>query len=162
MSTSTAGTASSPPRTAPTHIELEFPTLDITLRAQMTTDSSPTLRAAFVEALPFETIFSHTMSSGYGLYAPTRIVGTFESEWTLLSELPVGAIALCTDSYKTLGMYYGEITEPLPETLPLAYVVPADVPALKRVGREIWLSNYVSHEPVTVCVRAAAPEEDGR
>jgi hypothetical protein len=147
---------------SPEYIELEFPTLGHTLLAKMTTDSSPSLRAAFLDALPFETIYSHTMSSGYGLYAPTRIVGNFESEWTLLSELPVGAVALCTDSYKTLGLYYGPITEPLPETLPLAYVVPEDIERLKIVGREIWYSNYVTHEPVRVCVRVADGREEIR
>ncbi|MBS1677226.1 MAG: hypothetical protein JST08_07560 [Actinobacteria bacterium] len=154
-------TASDPP--APTDIELAFPTLGRTLRAKLTTDSSPDLRAAFLDALPFESIFSHTMSSGYGLYAPTRIVGNFDSEFTLLSELPVGAVALCTDSYKTLGLYYGEITEPLPETLPLAYVWPEDIEDLRFVGEEIWRSNYMTHEPVIVQVRTAgADREAGR
>lgn len=144
------------------HVELDFPTLGRTLRAKLTTDSSPQLRAAFLAALPFESIFSHTMASGYGLYAPTRIVGNFDSEFTLLSELPVGALALCTDSYKTLGLYYGEITEPLPETLPLAYVVPEDIDDLKRVGEEVWRSNYMTHEPVIVQVRAGADTEEDR
>lgn len=142
----------------PSDIELAFPTLGRTLRAKLTDDSSPDLRAAFLAALPFESIFSHTMSSGYGLYAPTRIVGNFDSEFTLLSELPVGAVALCTDSYKTLGLYYGEITEPLPETLPLAYVWPEDIDDLRQVGEEVWRSNYMTHEPVIVQVRVAGTE----
>lgn len=141
------------------YVELDFPTLGTMLRAKLTDSSSPELRAAFLDALPFQTIYSHTMASGYGLYAPTPIVGNFETDWTLLTELPVGALCLITDSYKTLGLYYGEITEPLPETLPLAYVVPEDIEKLKHVGREIWLSNFWTHVPVRVEVRMATSLE---
>ena len=46
------------------------------------------------------------------------------------------------------------ITEPLPGFPPVAQIVEDDMDACRSVGREVWISNYMTKEPVTVTVTA--------
>ncbi len=142
----------------PPLVELEFPKLDKTLRAKLLWDMNPQLCELFVESLPFTTIYSHTTASGEGMYAPTRVVGTVPAKHALLTELPHGTITLSTDNYKTLGLFYGRITEPLPGFPPVAQVIDDDLEDMRTVGREVWLSNTVTHDPLDVTVRIADQE----
>lgn len=139
----------------PTHINLDFASLGTVLKARLRWDLNPELCEKFLETLPFTTIYSHTTASGQGMYAPTRVVGTVPAKHMLLTEMPHGTLTLSTDNYKTLGFFYGRITEPLPGFPPIAEVVDDDKPLMERVGREVWLSNTVTHEPIAVTVTAA-------
>lgn len=139
----------------PAHISLDFPALNTVLKARLLWDVNPELCEKFLETLPFTTIYSHTTASGQGMYAPTRVVGSVPAKHMLLTEMPHGTITLSTDNYKTLGFFYGPITEPLPGFPPIAEVIDEDKPKMAGVGREVWLSNTVTHEPVAVTVTAA-------
>jgi hypothetical protein len=139
----------------PETITLDFPKLDARIRARVLWEMNPELCDLFVSSLPFTTIYSHTTASGEGMYAPTRIVGTVPARHMLLTDMPHGTITLSTDNYKTLGLFYGRITEPLPGFPPVAQVLDDDMPTLRKIGREVWLSNYVTHDPIDVTVDAA-------
>ena len=139
----------------PKQVALSFPKLEAELRANVLWDYNPELCELFAESLPFTTIYSHTTASGEGMYAPTRIVGRVRgAKHMLLTEMPHGTITLSTDNYKTLGLFYGPITEPLPGFPPVAQIIDEDIETMRRVGREVWLSNYVTHDPIDVTVRA--------
>lgn len=137
----------------PESIQISFPDLDINLSAKLLWDLNPELCQLLVDHLPIETIFSHTMSSGQGLYAPIRIVGNVSAKYDLLSEAPLGSVMLSTEVYKTLVMFYGEITEPLPGPR-VAQVIDQSIADLKRAGREVWISNYMTHVPVRVIFKS--------
>lgn len=141
----------------PSTIRLDFPAISQVLRATLLWDVNPVLVGRFVDTLPFQTVYSHTTASGQGAYAPTKVVGTIPARHQLLTEMKPGTLTLSTDNYKTLGLFYGRITEPLPGFPPVAVVVDEDLAAMAVVGREIWLSNTVTHEPLVVTVSA---EED--
>ncbi|MBS1890717.1 MAG: hypothetical protein JST59_05455 [Actinobacteria bacterium] len=143
----------------PTTLELDFPKIGKTLHAKLLWDMNPQLCELFVESLPFTTIYSHTTASGEGMYAPTRVVGTVPAKHMLLTEMPHGTLTLSTDNYKTLGLFYGRITEPLPGFPPVAQVVDEDLDDMRVVGREVWLSNTVSHDPIDVTVRVVDEKE---
>jgi hypothetical protein len=143
----------------PPQIELEFPGLGITLRANVLWDLNRELCELFIGGLPFTTIYSHTTASGEGMYAPTRFVGNVPAKHVLLTEMAPGTITLSTDNYKTLGLFYGRITEPLPGFPPVAQVIDDDLEAMCKVGREVWISNTYTHEPVKVTVRVPVPQE---
>lgn len=136
----------------PSTIVLDFPSISQRLRATLLWDYNPTLVERFVETLPFQTIYSHTTASGQGMYAPTKVVGKIPAQHQLLTEMVPGTITLSTDNYKTLGLFYGLITEPLPGFPPVAIVIDDDLDAMRVVGREVWLSNTVSHDPIIVTV----------
>jgi hypothetical protein len=138
----------------PELIALSFPKLEAELRAKVLWNLNPELCKLLAQSLPFTTIYSHATASGEGMYAPTRIVGTVRAKHMLLTEMPHGTLTLSTDNYKTLGLFYGPITEPLPGFPPVAQVIDEDLKTMRRVGREVWLSNYVTHDLIDVTVRA--------
>lgn len=138
----------------PETIVLDFPAISQRLHARLLWELNPVLVTRFVETLPFSTVYSHTTASGEGMYAPTKVVGKIPARHQLLTEMQPGTITLSTDNYKTLGLFYGRITEPLPGFPPVAVVVPEDLDAMRVVGREVWLSNTVTHEPLIVTVTA--------
>lgn len=140
--------------TQPTSVVLDFSTIRLRLHARLLWELNPVLVEKFVETLPFQTIYSHTTASGQGMYAPTKVVGKIPARHQLLTEMQPGTITLSTDNYKTLGLFYGRITEPLPGFPPVAVVVEEDLETMQIVGREVWLSNTVTHEPIIVTVTA--------
>lgn len=136
----------------PTHIRLDFRHLGLVLRAKLLWEVNPDLCRTFAATLPFTTVYSHTTGSGQGMYAPTRVVGRVPARHELLTRLPHGTLTLSTDNYKTLGFFYGTITEPLPGFPPVAEVVEEDKPLMAQVGREVWLANTITHDPAPATV----------
>lgn len=139
----------------PEYLHITFPTLDIILKAKILWNDNPKLCELLCSNLPIETIYLHTMASGQGMYAPIRIVGRISAKHVLLTEMRHGTVTLSTGDYKTLGLFYGEITEPLPGFPPVAEVVEEKMADLMRVGREVWVANYMTHEPMRVRFEAA-------
>jgi hypothetical protein len=137
-----------------TSVTFEFPTLSATLRASLLWDFNPMMCELLLENLPTRTMYSHTMSSGAGMYAPMRVVGSVQARRRLLSEIPIGTVTLNIENYKTMSLFYGRVTEPLPTT-PVAQVVDADLDTLRAVGRGVWYANYCTHSPVLAVVSAA-------
>lgn len=129
----------------PEIVKFEFPTLHAVLRARLLWDENPELCELVVKHLPMQTVFSHALASGQCIYAPHRIVGAVNGKNTLLTELPKGTIDLATDNYKTFGIFYGEMTEPLPNRAVLR-VIEEDWEAMDRVGDAIFVANYLTHE----------------
>ncbi|MGC4153600.1 MAG: hypothetical protein QM628_11010 [Propionicimonas sp.] len=129
----------------PDLVYFEFPSLNATLRARLLWDENPELCSLLVAELPFQTVYSHAFASGQCIYAPHRIVGAVKAKNQVLTELPKGTIDLATDNYKTLGIFYGKMTEPLPNRAVLR-VIDEDLDEMDRVGREIFIANYVTHE----------------
>jgi hypothetical protein len=134
-------------------ITLNFPTLDAEVRFDLLWSVNPDLCALFVRNLPLYTMYSHTLASGEGMYAPLPIVASVPGACELLSEMQPGTVTLSTTNYKSLGIFYGRVTEPLPATH-IARVVAGDLPTLQRVGREVWYATYVGTRPVPVNVTA--------
>lgn len=125
------------------------------VRAKLLWDDEPELCGVLASSLPFKTIFSHAMATGQEIYAPTRIVGSTRlNKQYLLTELPEGSVTLSTDDYKTMDIYYGSVTEPLPAGGRVAQVVSEDLPFMKEVGNKVWYSNYSTHKPIIVNVRS--------
>jgi hypothetical protein len=133
-------------------IEIEFPDLDAKLQARMQWDTNEEMCQAFVSQLPLETLMLHAMSSGEEMYAPTTVVGCFAADQRPLTRYERGSVTLMTDNYKTMDIYYGEISEPLPGPEPVAVVRTEDLDVLTTVGREVWYANYLTHEGVRVRV----------
>ncbi len=131
----------------PEMLHVRFPQLGITLRAKLLWDMNPESCELFIKNLPFETIYSHTMASGLGMYAPHRIVAKLKAKYQLLTEVQDGTLTLSTGDYKTVGFFYGPMTEPLP-LAPIAHIIPEDHDAMRRACREVWISNYMTHEPI--------------
>jgi hypothetical protein len=136
-------------------ITLEFPTLDAKIQFRLLWDVNPGLCDLLSHNLPFMTMYSHTLASGEGMYAPLRIVASVPGVCELLSEMAPGTVTLSTTNYKSLGVWYGQVSEPLPAT-PVAQVIPEDLTALRRVGREVWFATYLDTEPVPTHVKAVA------
>lgn len=129
-------------------VQIRFPAFGVTMRARICWDENMEACELFLKNLPIETIYSHMTASGQALMAPIRIVeNVSQSKYTLLTELPRGSLCMDTSVYKSLDLYYGDVTEPLPAAR-IAQVVEEDLADLARVGREVWISNYMTHKPV--------------
>ena len=87
------------------HIDLNFTGLGITLRARLLWDDNPALCELLCDNLPIETIYSHTMASGQGMYAPTRIVGhAAGAKHVLLTKVPLMRAAMPPGAWSTPSM----------------------------------------------------------
>lgn len=139
----------------PKSIVLSVPSLDARIEADLDWSVNPSLCEALCSSLPFSTIFSHVMASGECIYSPARVVGVFDTKQVLLTEIPVGSILLGTSNYKEFSVMYGEMTEPLPVPVPIAYVRSEHLGELKRVGREVWQSTYMSKKLIQLDVSVA-------
>ncbi len=131
-------------------VAIEFPDIGTRLEARMQWETNSVLCEAFVSQLPLETLMLHAMSSGEEMYAPTTVVGVFSAAQRPLTRYERGSVTLMTDNYKTMDIYYGEISEPLPGPEPIAIVRAEDLEALSAAGRQVWYANYLTHEPVRV------------
>lgn len=144
----------------PGQLLLTFPTLDIAVRCDLLWDTNPDLCELMARSVPFDTHYAHTLASGEGMYAPTRMVGTVPGTCELLSEMAPGTLTLSTTNYKSLGAWYGVVTEALPAT-PVACAIAEDLPLLKRAGREVWFATISGHTPVPVHVSLADSPSEG-
>jgi hypothetical protein len=136
-------------------ISLDFPTLEAEVEFELLWGVNHDLCALLVRNLPLYTMYSHTLASGEGMYAPLPIVASVPGACELLSEMQPGTVTLSTTNYKSLGIFYGRVTEPLPATH-IARVVAGDLPTLQRVGREVWYATYVGTRPVPVNVTGSS------
>jgi hypothetical protein len=134
------------------YIEIIYPDLSITLTARLLEERNKDLCDLLWLNLPIESIQSHLMSSGQAMYLPHRIIALVKTNTDLLSTVPVGTIGMSTIDYKNLTIYYGKVTESLPVS-PVGRIQEEDVENLKRVGSEVWRSNYYTHYPIKVIVR---------
>jgi hypothetical protein len=69
-------------------IALDFPELELTLTADLHWDRNPELCELLVRSLPFRSAYSHTMSSGAGMYAPTQIVKDHANSSGVITRIP--------------------------------------------------------------------------
>ena len=147
-------------------VVLEVPALEATVRARVLWEGNEELAQLFVSCLPCDTCLSHALASGELMYAPMRLVGLYEpgrsegqesgKAHTALTKVGAGGITLEMDNYKAISIYYGKVTEPLPETPPVAEVVAEDLPTLRRIGREVWLANFLTHQVMRARVRPSS------
>lgn len=128
---------------------IRYPDLGATVRARLWDDLNKELCDLMWSHLPIESIQSHMMASGEGMYCPHRIVAMVPTQTILLTELPVGAVNMNTIDYKSISIKYGVLTEPLPAS-PVARVVQEDLELLKRIGREVYIANALTHKPIKV------------
>lgn len=134
--------------------EMEWPSLQAKVDAELFMNRNPDLCKVFWESMPFETIQLHALVSGEDMYAyaPVNEV-EFHKKAKLpvaISEAPVGSI-----TYSALGLvavYYGSITEPLKSQL-IGQVKQEHMNILKFVGRAAWESIYNTKEIIKVIFR---------
>lgn len=133
-------------------VEVHYPELKITLTAWLWVEMNPELCELFWNNLPIESVQSHTMSTGQGMYMPHRVVKLVKTNTILITELPVGTLTFSTVDYKSITCFYGKVSEPLPVS-PVARIREEDLEDLRRVGEAAWNANYFTHLPLRVIVR---------
>lgn len=137
--------------------EIEWPSLNARVDAELFMDKNPDLCKVFWDSMPFETIQLHAMVSGEDMYAycPVNEV-EFHHKGRLpvvISEAPVGSI-----TYSVLGLvavYYGHITEDLTTQL-IGKVNEEHLDTLESVGRAVWDSIYNTKKIIKVEFRQKA------
>lgn len=133
-------------------MEVEYPDFAATFTVRLLTEKNPELCNLLWNNLPIETIESHAMASGELMFASHTIVAVVKPHVELMTEVPVGTLHMSTCGYLTLSFIYGEITEPEPSN-PVGQVREDQLEELKRVGREVFYSNFFTHEPIRVIFR---------
>lgn len=134
-------------------IEMEWPSLNAKVEAELFMHKNPELCKVFWDSLPFETIQLHAMVSGEDMYAycPVNAVEFYNKGKApvVIAKAPIGSI-----TYSSLGLlavYYGSITEDLKTQL-IAQVKKEDLDILKSVGRAVWDSIYNTKKLIKVIV----------
>ena len=134
--------------------EMEWPSLEGKVKAELFMDKNPDLCKIFWDSMPFETIQLHALVSGEDLYAYCPVnEAEFHQRGKLpvvLSEAPTGSV-----TYSMLGLvavYYGVITEDLKTQL-IGRVLRDDLETLKSVGRAVWDSIYNTKKIIKVIFR---------
>lgn len=141
-------------------IEIELQPINIVLRAKLLTDLNEDLCNLLLKYLPYRSVQCHSFVAGYQLYHYTPIVEsvsvTPQTEERLIDQ-PIGRVSL--SALQLMPIKYGDVTEPLTAN-PIAQVIDADIPNLKKAGKLVWNSLYKTKELVYVTVRI--PETSSR
>ncbi|KAF2093315.1 cucumopine synthase [Rhizodiscina lignyota] len=149
--------------TASHRINVKWPQLGITVRAEMDVNTNPRLVNLLFENLPYRSLQNHALVSGDHLYhlVPTEKLIYTQADFKVPDRTtePNGTVFL--SGLQHLAIKYGPLTEYLPAA-PCGYVIPEDMPALCEAGQGIWKACNETKQVIEVIVwDASQPEPTG-
>jgi hypothetical protein len=128
-------------------MELEWPDLQMKVRAKLFIQEAPKICEAVWEALPFESICVHALISGQMFYNPTRIyLPDVRENLTSLDEFKSGFISFSPSLSSNIVIAYGLITEPMDQCV-FASIIDNDLGTLIKVGIKLWDSMVQAPDP---------------
>lgn len=111
------------------YIQLEWPDLDVKVRAKLMRDKAPHFCEELEKLLPFESIHGHTVISGHNMSIPMKLLW-LEREYDAPRQ--PGRLFIYTNGQRIV-IPYDSTTEP-GDVNCFADVLPEDLPELKRAG----------------------------
>lgn len=136
------------------YIQLEWPRLDIRVRAKLMWDKAPHFCAALEKLLPFESIHGHTVISGHNMSIPMKLMW-LEREYD--APRKAGRLFIYTNGQRIV-IPYASTTEP-GDVNCFADVVEEDLPKLMAAGLDCKHRFMTGDcEPQTVIVSAYGQE----
>lgn len=121
---------------APRMMTMAWPSLDAQIKVRLLDDKAPTLCNLIWDALPWESIQSHALITGYMIFATSPIATLVRENVHLFSELGPGACFYGAGS-QNIVVAYGPLTEP-EGTVVWGQVPEEDWTTLCRVGQRAW------------------------
>lgn len=112
-----------------THIQIEWKSLGIKIRAKLMLDKAPRFCAELEKLLPFESIHGHTVISGLNMSIPMKLLW-LEREYD--AERQAGRLFIYTNGQRIV-IPYGKTTEPGLVNC-FADVLQEDLPLLEQAG----------------------------
>ncbi len=93
--------------------EIEWPDFDVTVTVDLRDDENPGLCEEFWQALPFDTVFMHTMSPGelFKVPIPLTLSSAPAEKLVLLPDEPPGSVTSSANGVH-LWVKYGTVVEP--------------------------------------------------
>lgn len=136
------------------HIQLEWKSLGINVKAKLLWDKAPHFCAELEKLLPFESIYGHTVISGHNMSIPMKLLW-LEREYD--AERKPGRLFIYTNGQRIV-IPYDTTTEPGLVNC-FAEVSEEDLPRLKEAGLECKFRFMTGDcEPRTIVVTAAEEE----
>jgi len=136
------------------HIQLEWKSLGIKVKAKLLWDKAPHFCAELEKLLPFESIYGHTVISGHNMSIPMKLLW-LEREYD--AERKPGRLFIYTNGQRIV-IPYDTTTEPGLVNC-FAEVCEEDLPGLKEAGLECKFRFMTGDcEPRTIVVTAAEEE----
>lgn len=119
------------------YVNINFPSLNTELRAELLMDFNPFLCEDFKKTLPSKSIQSHAVCAGDQLYCPYRLsVDWNQCNFEDMSKQPNGRVNMELD-FQYLSINYGKMFESVPAAA-LAQIVDEDIPKLADIGKAAW------------------------
>ncbi len=130
--------------------EIEWPDFNVTVTAELRDDENPGLCEELWQALPFDTVFMHTMSPGelFKVSIPLTLSSAPAEKLVLLPDQPPGSVTSSANGVH-LFVKYGTVVEPL--RLPrIAWIQEEDVKKLRSLAIEKLRDAYFFTKEVNV------------
>ncbi|MFF5176301.1 hypothetical protein ACFY3U_27275 [Micromonospora sp. NPDC000089] len=134
-------------------IEIEWLPLDIRITVDLDDAKNRRLNDLLWSKLPYRSLQNHALVSGNHLYHllpfPEFVYTAAETRVPDRTKEPDGTVFL--SRLQHLAIKYGPLSEYLPAA-PVGTVRPADMDALREVGRGCWEAAYHTKQPIEVRV----------
>ena len=134
-------------------IEVEWPDFAVTVTVELLENENPRLCDELWQALPFETVFAGTMSSGELLKFPIPITlpTAAEEKLVLFPDQPPGTVVMLND-LAILFINYGPIAEPF-RVPRIGIIRGEDLEKLRSVAMKIRDAYYFTKQVNIATVR---------
>lgn len=133
-------------------IRISWEKLNLSVCAYLATNENRDLCAAFIEALPFETLHVHATISSASTDAWTPMVITAPAPTKERQcDDPIGRLRLSQATGMKLVIQYGKVTEDI-EMPVLGEILPECRNIILSVGEALWNSTYHTKEEIKVKV----------
>ncbi len=148
-------------------IEIEWPEIQVSVRASLLEEEEPELCKILWENLenPMKLFCRHPVSTGeefsggsrpprHPVQSGTQAQPLGRKQW-LFTRIPPGSIVYAIfGGYGGLGLIYGPCTEPLPARgSVVGKVVEEDLGDMLKAGKAVWNAQYRTHKPIFMVAR---------
>lgn len=148
-------------------IEIEFPEIQVSVRASLLEEEEPELCEILWENLenPLKLFCRHPVSTGeefsgesrpprHPVQSGTQAQPLGRKRW-LFSRIPPGSVVYAIfGGYGGLSLVYGPCTEPLSARgSVVGKVVEEDIGNMLKAGRAVWDAQYMTHRPIFMVAR---------
>ncbi|TKI08546.1 cucumopine synthase-related protein [Martelella alba] len=135
-------------------IDISWPSLGVTVVAELNDERNPELCEEFWQHLPFKILQAHPVVSGASMYAWTPIVSSAPVHHReMITDCPVGRLRYSQSTGNKMSIQYGVGLEPLAQPV-LGQVLPEYCHLLPDVGKAVWNNLFWQKDLIFVEVSA--------
>lgn len=135
-------------------IDISWPSLGVTVVAELNDERNPELCEEFWQHLPFKILQAHPVVSGASMYAWTPIVSSAPVHHReMITDCPVGRLRYSQSTGNKMSIQYGVGLEPLAQPV-LGQVLEEYCHLLPDVGKAVWNNLFWQKDLIFVEVSA--------